>query len=249
METGKVENGKGLGPALAPPQPMAVTSELIAEIVKGILAGQKAGETTGMVDGFDKLDPEDIIEPPEVWYAPFANYVISTDKKAGREVSLPFKMPYLIFKHHASSLVKKPNTKESEIMNFSRLVVSSKVLSRWLENSSFYKVAIFRELKGAQHVDNKLTMLIQKYIHAFSGKDQGAMVNEASKLKIPIDGKTSLQDLKIAVASQYALEEWKRTVEATANRVLNQRKEAQLLGSDAEKVDDIKMNIETTSIL
>lgn len=226
METGKVENGQSLGGQQNSP---AITAELIAEIVKGVLKGQKDLEPTAIVDAFDKLDPEDVISPPEVWYAPFANYIISTDKKNGREIKLPFNQPYLVFKHHASNFIKKANTKESEVMNFSRLLVSSKVLSRWLENSSFYKVAIFKELSGARRVDNKLTMLIQKYIHAFASKDQGSMIAEANRLQIPFDGKTSLQDLKIAAATVMAKKEWETSVEENHKRVLNAVKEVELL--------------------
>lgn len=217
--------------------------EMNKQMIQTLFAEIKKKDTdNNIVDSFDKIDKEDMLEVPEVWFAPYVNYVISTDKRGGKDVKLPFNMDSLVFKYHATNKAKKQNHMEDTITNFSRLIVSSKTLSNWLRSSSFYKVSIFPEMKSIKGLDNRLTTLTQKYIHAFYGKGQTQMFQEALALKLDVSSKDNLTDIKIAIASELARREYDNEIQANFSRAINSSKADFLAkGGDEKEADNISI--------
>ena len=144
---------------MVPFDPKAFSEAIGAAMAQAIKASSV--DQNGVMDDFNKLDPDDILDPPVPLYSPFANFIIVDDKRHGVRVVLPNGMPSLIFKFDFCKKQKFGNKREEQLLNISKYTCYSKKILDWLKASSFWNVHIFEKNADAFSAD---TTLIQSII-------------------------------------------------------------------------------------
>lgn len=222
---------------------MEAMARVFAESVKAIL-DEKSVDTSmdRKFDNFDRIDQNDILDPPVSLYSPFANYIIIDDMKDGQRVVLPYGMEKLVFKFEYSKKLPRGDKREEQLMNISKYICRSKKILEWLKSSSFWNVFIFEGNSGAVNADTALVVDIVRLSQAVRKMGQAEVIRQLQGANLPVD-MNNPEANTLTLLTHMAQMRHKESLKAVMDRATENMKFAMLSqDKNAKSVSDINID-------
>jgi len=151
------------------------------------------------------LDPEDVLEEPDIFWAPGFNVVIGDDVKNGRAIPPPVNR-VVWFKPEGSKRVQRG--KETDMQIFSKFKCHSKKEGEWLRNHTLYGIIFFLKGSTDTNIDVRYTQKLMEYANGMNNMESNRVVEEARKLGIVFTEEIPL--LRLGIAQHKAKEYMKQ---------------------------------------
>jgi len=144
------------------------------------------------------IDPDDLVEDGEIFWAAGFHLVIGDDKKNGIAIPPPYKV--IDFRPEGSK--RKQNGKEVDMQIWSTYMSHSKKEIEWLKNHSLYGIRFFTKSADAMSIDVRYTQKLAEYAQAMRNTEAHRVVAQARELGLVVTD--DLETLRLVIAQERA---------------------------------------------
>ena len=205
---------------------VGMTGEQFQELLKETLKVAAQKHTDPEWDeaiNMDQIDPDDFLQTPVKFAAPFVFWPIVEDIKQGHRIKLPHNKQKIEFKHTGMVPVKDGKTMRQN--NISHYFSHSKKEVEWLRNHWLYNVSFYESDKEAMGADGIRMIKTANILQGLQNMDTIKILNMAREYGIKLNEDANVTRVELAkkmAEKQLSVEEGytKRLVAEVTNETL-----------------------------
>jgi hypothetical protein len=202
------------------------------DLVKALAEFSAAQDKARDLDYKGGIDVKDIPlddydEEGVTFCAPFTGYVISSDRRQGHEVNLPYNKDYILFGHQGTKPVQ--DGKHVKLMSLCTYRSQSKKEIEWLRSYTFFNTIVYESTRGVMNFDVLRAQKLAKIMTMLTNFEMPSIIARCKEYSVPIDQDVSV--MRTNLAMKMADAELVRDQDSTQKRLVELEKEKLLLQS------------------